>query len=163
MKIKPVDPQTTDQRVLQFIETRVLAAKLDQLRQSHPKTYLINPKSSTFINGRYEVLDIRGMGQMKEFMVRSDVRDFTVHVKVDGETLYEDTWADLNAISQPVGEVSAFQDENGKYIVHLEDVDFKEELIIRLYGVFTAERLFLKYDLYPPRGRRFITAKLYRM
>lgn len=154
LKIEPVDPQTTDARVFQFIETRVVAAKLEQLRQSKLRTYLINPKFATPINGRYEVLGIRGTGQMKEFMVRSDVANFTVHVKVDGDTLYEDTWADLNSISQPVGEVAAFQDENGKYIVHLEDIDFKEELIIRLYGIFTAERLFLKYGLYPPRGRR---------
>jgi len=154
-RLKPVDPQTTDQRVFQFIQTRVLAAKLDQLRQYKPKTYVINPKFSTSINGRYEVIGIRGTGRMREFMVRSDESDFTVHIKVDGENMYQDTWADLNAISQSVGEVAAFQDENGRYVAHLEDIDFKEELIIRLYGVFTADRMFLKYDLYPPRGRRY--------
>lgn len=158
-KFKPVDPQTTDVRVLQFIQTRVLAMKLDQLRQSKPKTYVINPKVSTAINGRYDLLNIRGTGHLKEFMVMSDVRDFTVHIKVDGETLYQDSWADLNAISQPVGEVAAFEDENGKFIIHLEDIEFKEELIIRLYGVFNAERFFLKYYLYPPRGQRFMPSE----
>jgi hypothetical protein len=147
---------SADARVIEFIQTRVVEAGLEELRQSKPRTYVINPKVPTPINGQYEVLSIRGTGRMKEFMVRSDVANFTVRVKVDGETLYEDTWADLNAISQPVGEIAAFQDENGKYIVHLEDIDFKEELIINLYGIFTAERYFLKYDLYPPRGRRFL-------
>lgn len=129
--------------------------KLEQIRETKRKTYVINPKASTRVGGRYEVLNIRGIGQMREFMVRSDSSDFTVHVKVDGGTLYEDTWTELRGISQVVGEVAAFE-ENGKYVAHLEDIDFNEELIIRLYGVFTAERLFLKYDLYPPRGRRFI-------
>lgn len=92
---------------------------------------------------------------MKELMVRSDNIDFTVHVKVDGENMYQDTWSELRDISQPVGEIIAFVDENGKYVVNLTDIEFAEELIIRFYGVFTAERMFLKYDLYPPRGRRY--------
>lgn len=32
-RFKPVDPQTTDERVFTFIQTRVIAAKLDQLRE----------------------------------------------------------------------------------------------------------------------------------
>lgn len=129
--------------------------KLEQIRETKPKTYVINLKSPTRVGGRYEVLNIRGIGQMREFMVMSDSPDFTVHVKADGGTLYEDTWTELNAISQSVGEVAAYE-ENGKYVAHLEDIDFNDELIVRLYGVFTAERVFLKYDLYLPRGRRFI-------
>ena len=140
----------------QIDNEEVIAARLEQLRRLKPNTYVINPKVSTPVRGRYEVLNIRGTGQLKEFMVRSDVVGVTVHVMVDGGTLYEDTWTELSAISQPVGEVAAFRDENGKYVIHLEDIDFHKELIVRLYGIFNAERLFLKYDLYPPRGRRFI-------
>lgn len=154
-KFKPVDPQTTDERVIEFIQTRILASKIDQLRQSVPKTYVINPKDPMRIDGREDVLDIKGSGQMREFMVSSDVSDFAVHVKVDGDTLYSDSWDDLRKISQFVGEMAAFK-EGGKYYIHLEDISFKKSLSIGLHGIFTAEHIFIKYDLYPPRGRRFM-------
>lgn len=42
-KFKPVDPQTTDERVFAFIQTRVLATKLEQLREEvrKPKGELV--------------------------------------------------------------------------------------------------------------------------
>jgi len=154
-KFKPVDPQTTDARVMEFIQARVIAAKIDQLRKAVPKTYVINPEGPTRIYEPYTVLDIRGYGNMKEFMVRSDSSDFSVYVKADEDTLYGTSWTNLSEISQQVDEVAAFERE-GKYYVHLEDISFKKSLQIELHGIFTAERILVKYDLYPPRGRRFI-------
>lgn len=119
------------------------------------KTYVINPKVPVPIGGYHKVLDIRGTGRMQELMVKSDSSDFKVRIKVDGETLYEHSWADFNALSDTVDEVVAFEDEDGKYIVHLEDIEFKEAINILLLGIFTAEKLFLKYKLYPPRGVRY--------
>jgi len=110
---------------------------------------VINPKVPVPVGGYYKVLDIRGTGRIQEFMVRSDSSDFKVHIKVDGETLYEDSWANFNALSDTVDEVVAFE-EDEKFIVHLEDIEFKEAINIILLGIFTAENIFVKYKLYPP-------------
>jgi len=158
-RIEPADPQTTDARVLQFIQTRVLAAKLDQLARARPegveaeikaerrtRTRLINPKSPVNVRGVYTVVDVRGSGALREFLVRGSAK-FTVGLELDGRPVYYDTYDELEDLSQQSDEVAAFRDDDGNYVVHLKDLKFAESLKLTLRGTFTASRLFCKYEV----------------
>ncbi|MBW2673175.1 MAG: hypothetical protein JRD89_07135 [Deltaproteobacteria bacterium] len=154
-RIEPADPQTTDARVLQFIQTRVLAAKIDQLARARPegaraerrtRTRLINPKSPVNVRGVYTVVDVRGSGALREFLVRGSA-EFTVGLELDGRPVYYDTYGELEDLSQQSDEVAAFRDDDGNYVVHLKDLKFAESLKLTLHGTFTASRLFCKYEV----------------
>jgi hypothetical protein len=119
------------------------------------RTQIINPESSVAIDGVHEVCNILGSGTMHEFLVISPATQFTLYIKVDDKPpVYDDTYARLAQISDDTAEVTAYQDDiTNEYIIHIGELKFSKSLIVRLFGIGIATRIFLKYTLSPPLER----------
>jgi hypothetical protein len=119
------------------------------------RTEIINPQSSVAINGEHEVCNLLGSGRMHELLVISPATQFSLYIKVDDKPpIYDDTYARLAEITDETAEVTAYQDEDtNNYVIHIGELKFAKSLIVKIHGIGTASRIFMKYTLSPPIER----------
>lgn len=87
--------------------------------------------------GPGKIIERSGPGVLKELMLKASHANYGLRVEVDGLTTYDMTWTQFSDISQEVGEVSAFQDTDGNYVLHLEDIKFAQRLVVNLVSFMT--------------------------
>jgi hypothetical protein len=87
--------------------------------------------------GPGKIIDRSGPGVLKELMLKASHQYYGLRVEVDGLTAYDMTWSQFSDISQEVSEVSAFQDTDGNYVLHLEDIKFSNSLAVYLISFMT--------------------------
>jgi archaellin len=95
-------------------------------------------------------------GYLKEGLVVSSSTDFSVIVNVGGEETLNRTYDQYVDISEVVQDISAFEktdsdgNPEGKYIVHLKNISFKESITMQVKNnsgsPITFEKLFCKYE-----------------
>jgi len=137
------------------IAEEIGAAVERERKPSVERTLVINPESSVAVDGVHEVCNLHGSGKMHELLVISPDTQFSLYIKVDDKPpIYDDSYARLAEITDDTAEVTAYQNEDtGDYIIHIGELRFSKSLIVRLHGVGTASRIFLKYTLSPPLER----------
>jgi hypothetical protein len=97
-----------------------------------------------------ELVDVRGMGKMKEMTIRSRSNNYCLRVTVDGNDIYNSTYSWFEAVSAVAEEIAAFQDDNGNYVLHLRDISFTDRLVIYAYPSIdnvVLDEVFCKYDI----------------
>jgi len=138
-----------------IIAEEIGAAVERERKPSIERTQIINPASPVAVDGDYEICNLLGSGKMHELLVISLATQFGLYIKVDDRPpIYNDTYARLAQITDDTAEVTAYQNEvTGEYIIHIGELKFSKSLIVKLHGVGTASRIFLKYTLSPPLER----------
>ncbi|MCD6583643.1 MAG: hypothetical protein J7K71_03040, partial [Candidatus Omnitrophica bacterium] len=96
------------------------------------------------------LLNVSGKGMVHEVTVISEASTFKLTVSVDGSTMWD---VDFNTASQYTDDivfVSAFENEDGKYVYHLSDIPFTSSVTIMLTNTdssnsITVDYAFVKY------------------
>lgn len=100
----------------------------------------------------YTLVDELGSGCLKEFVVKSRFKDYSLIVLVDGSDLYRNSYDWFQRISQSVEEIDAFE-EDGTYVLRLSDIHFAKSLKIVAIPFMTImttlklDEVFCKIDL----------------
>ena len=102
--------------------------------------------------GTYTPLNITGSGKIHEITITSAVNTFKIRVTVDGTVIWDKTYSDASALTDDSIFVSAFKDENDKYIYHLNDIPFKNSIKVELINTnssnaITLDKVFIKYEV----------------
>jgi hypothetical protein len=110
--------------------------------QVTPEVVVKPEKRKTIVEHRKDIgpgkiIDRSGPGVLKELMLKASHQYYGLRVEVDGLTAYDMTWSQFSDISQEVSEVSAFQDTDGNYVLHLEDIKFSNSLAVYLISFMT--------------------------
>lgn len=96
-------------------------------------------------------LELQGVGEVEEFLVKADGSDFALTILRDGKNVWEGSYSKYRNISQEIDNVKAFQNVEDEYVVHVDSVGFKEELRISIAAIgsadVTASRIFAKWNL----------------
>ena len=74
------------------------------------------------------IIDINGAGCLRELVMKSTFKDYRLHLYVDGQVVYANTWDEFNELSQEIEDIAAFQSVDGLYVLHLADVKFTENI-----------------------------------
>jgi hypothetical protein len=99
------------------------------------------------------LVDERGTGHMKEFVVKSTSKDYVLEVYVDGSKLYYDDFTWFQNMSQVLEEVDAFE-EDGVYVLRLSNIHYTNSLEIAAEPSPTAtttlklNEVFCKLDVF---------------
>jgi hypothetical protein len=100
----------------------------------------------------YTLVDETGSGCLKELVVKSRFKDYSLIVLVDGSDLYRNSYDWFQRISQSVEEIDAFE-EDGTYVLRLSDIHFAKSLKIVAIPFMTItttlklDEVFCKIDL----------------
>lgn len=78
-----------------------------------------------------EIIDEEGSGQLKELLIRSGFKEWSLAAFADGQQLYNHPYEWFMGISQELEEVDAFQAEDGTYVLRLSDIKFAESLKVK--------------------------------
>jgi hypothetical protein len=110
--------------------------------QITPEVVVKPEKRKTIVEHRKDIgpgkiIDRSGPGVLKELMLKASHGNYGLRVEVDGLTAYDMTWSQFSDISQEVDEISAFQDTDGNYVLHLEDIKFSNSLAVYLVSFMT--------------------------
>lgn len=73
------------------------------------------------------LIDESGTGVLRELLLKSKTKDYTLTVRVDGSEAYKNSWSWFKDISQEFEGVDAFE-EDGVYVLHLSGLSFRESL-----------------------------------
>jgi hypothetical protein len=99
-------------------------ARLKSEREPEPERKLrtdINRKTNYLVQDRYNMIDVNGPGKLVKLRISSPTPLFTILLRIDGETLLNDTYTNLT-------ETLAAYQEDGNYYLHLEEKVFKRHL-----------------------------------
>jgi hypothetical protein len=80
-------------------------------------------KTSYTVQDRYTIVDVQGRGKLVKLRISSPTSLFNVILRIDGEDLLDDSWANL-------GETLAAYQEDSNYYLLLEEKMFKERLTV---------------------------------
>jgi hypothetical protein len=75
------------------------------------------------VTGAFSLADYVGRGKLVKLRISSPTSAFSVQMKLDGEDLINDEWANLTE------ELAAYQ-EDSTYYLHIEDKAFNESLLV---------------------------------
>lgn len=91
-------------------------------------------------------LKIASVGYLEQVLIISDSTAFTVRVKMDDETFFDDTYTWLNTYSNYINEMSAF-DVSSVYYVSLRNFNFRRNFSVELITTddVTFTLLYAKY------------------
>lgn len=87
-----------------------------------PKTEIYKWKDK-LVKDRKVLADVKGSGKLVKCRIVSPTSNFHVLMVIDGETLIDDDYEDLE-------EMLAAYEEDSAYYLHLEDKSFKESLLV---------------------------------
>ncbi|RLC74691.1 MAG: hypothetical protein DRJ03_31500 [Chloroflexi bacterium] len=76
-----------------------------------------------------KLMDMKGTGTLKEFLIRSKSPSYMLSISVDGKTLYNDDWDWFNEMGVDIGEITAYKTDE-IYVLYLSDIKFSEGLVI---------------------------------
>ena len=100
------------------------------------------------------LIDMRGIGCLKELLIKSAFKEYRLYLYADGQQLYADTWDGFSELSQEIDEIAAFQTEDGVYVLHLYDIKFSESIKVVIEPVIyimgeppTISQIFYKLDV----------------
>jgi hypothetical protein len=99
----------------------------------------------------YTLVDEVGSGCLKELVIKSKSKDYTLIILVDGSELYDNSYSWFQGLSQMTEEIDAFE-ENGSYVLRLSDIHFAESLEVTVAPVMKTsasklDEVFCKIDL----------------
>jgi len=84
------------------------------------------------------LIDLKGRGHLKAFMIKSGRSDFRVRLYADGLELYNNDYSWFEAVSQEVAEIAAFESD-GLYVLSISDVKFAKSFKLIVEPVFMAK------------------------
>jgi hypothetical protein len=99
-------------------------ARLKSEREREPEREFrtdIYRKTNYSVSDRYNIIDVDGPGKLIKLRISSPTPLFTVLLRIDGETLLDDTYTNLT-------ETLAAYQEDGNYYLHMEEKVFKKHL-----------------------------------
>jgi len=99
-------------------------ARLKPEREREPEREFrtdIFRKTNYSVPDRYNIIDVDGPGKLVKLRISSPTPLFTVLLRIDGETLLDDTYTNLQ-------ETLAAYQEDGNYYLHMEEKVFKKHL-----------------------------------
>ncbi|RLB80119.1 MAG: hypothetical protein DRH17_12525 [Deltaproteobacteria bacterium] len=98
-----------------------------------------------------KLIDHKGRGKIREISIVSPSPSFYVSVIVDGYGLINNkSFSELAEISSVSETIDAFQDVNGKYIVRIGDISWRNSgrVEIRTDGEITFDRIYAVYEVF---------------
>ena len=78
--------------------------------------------------GSIQELPIRQEGRLVDAVIIGSDSEFSVKVEVDEHDVVDDTYSYLADVSTELSKVGAYENNNGNYVVHVTDYEFKERL-----------------------------------
>lgn len=119
-----------------------------------PSTSVLKPKTSIVSYNNIQIpktiLYVDGSGKVDELVIVSSSKDYAIEVVADDEQLYDNEWDWFNMITEVVEEISAFVNDS-KFILHLSDIKFTENIMVRLKPTsnpITVDTIFIKLEKY---------------
>lgn len=80
-------------------------------------------------NDRDKSFPVKAFGQIDSIFVQSPSNNFSVYLEIDGDRIIESkSWSDLDAISQELAHISAYQRQSGEFVVSVSDYVFNDEI-----------------------------------
>jgi hypothetical protein len=80
-------------------------------------------KTNYTVPDRYAIVDVYGPGKLVKLRISSPTNLFSILLRIDGETLLDDTYGNLTET------LSAYQ-EDSSYYLHLEEKEFRKRLTV---------------------------------
>lgn len=78
-------------------------------------------------------LPIKGKGQLNSAVIASDSRGYSIIVEVDNNNVLDDSWQSLDAVSEDIKDISAYEDKDrGDFVVVIENYRFEEWFDIKI-------------------------------
>jgi len=111
-----------------------------------PKTSIIDAKNIT-VKESYDLLNLVGVGHLKELLLISPIPDFSLSLLMDGKALRVN-FSDLMEISGELEHIDAYE-KDGKYVLRITDLKWVESLLIAIQTSkpIQLERIFANYDI----------------
>lgn len=136
-------------RNINMIELAMLIVAAEEARRIQLQIQLPQPSTKVELKDVQiptTLIDEEGAGVLKELMIKSKSGNYTLQLSIDGSTVYNHTWNMLREISQTVDEISAFQDEEDNYILHLYDLKYSMKITVALDGEEQTASVFYKIE-----------------
>jgi hypothetical protein len=82
--------------------------------------------------------------------VRSTNNQFILKISVDGEEIMNKSYSWFESVSDVVKNIAAFQDNDGRYVLHVSDIYFTSNLEIALMPIqyFTVDEVYCRINLW---------------
>jgi hypothetical protein len=92
------------------------------------KAGVFNQPSAEDEIGSIQELPIRQTGTLVDAVIIGSDPEFSVKVEVDEHDVVDDTYSYLADVSTELSKVGAYENNNGNYVVHVTNYEFKERL-----------------------------------
>jgi hypothetical protein len=115
-----------------------------------PRTQVVD-LSSVLVRGAYELLRVRGRGELVELVVVSPSKDFGLQVFMDGALRLSRSFEELESISPHAESIAAYRDaETGLCVLNVRDLRWASELSLTITAREPIEfkRVFATYKVY---------------
>ena len=76
--------------------------------------------------GDIQQLPIKQSGTLIDFVLIAEDSNFSVKVEIDEHDIIDDTYTYISDVSTELSKVGAYKDNDGNYVVHVTDYDFRE-------------------------------------
>ncbi|MCD6240374.1 hypothetical protein J7K27_02465 [Candidatus Bathyarchaeota archaeon] len=106
--------------------------------ENYPVSYFLN------------LIDVNKRGRIRELVIKSPHPDFSISVETDGYKTISRSFKDLQEISPSVETIDAFQDVDGKYVLRLGRISWRNHgrVVIRTDRETVFDKIYAVYDIY---------------
>jgi len=111
---------------LQFAIVSSLSEMFKFMTGKVERVYMTNVKTKSLT-----VLKLSGVGNVSVVRIVSDSPNYTIRVLVDGRIELFDTFSKIQQLEQ-IGDETAFQDAEGRYVLILTDISFMNSIEITI-------------------------------
>jgi hypothetical protein len=92
------------------------------------KAGVFNQPSAEDEIGSMQDLPIKQSGTLVDFVLIAEDSNFSVKVEIDEHDIIDDTYSYISDMSTELSRIGGYEDNNGNYVVHVADYDFRERL-----------------------------------
>jgi len=90
-----------------------------------------------------KILEYKTSGKLYELTVVSDSDTTKYMIEIDGVTIVNNTWQELNNVSPFLSDIDAYI-TNGKYVFRIQNINFYQNITANVYGNTNLEMVTYK-------------------
>lgn len=116
-----------------IIQSTLLSEQLGEKLKTLPqisRTRSFGSITGLRVVGKLVLIDLKKTsGVIEDLIIKGPSSDFRLHVRLDDEDLFENTFSELSSLSDQLTSLSAFQ-EDSTFIIHLSGLGFRESAFV---------------------------------